>query len=182
MRIEQFLLTLMILIMIGCIAAPFLKQTQVVQHITLWTLGLVLGLGICTYLFWKIPTQRLALLALFLIVLRIGFNGIILPVRYAKSDLVSKVLAAKELGEMSKEKELFVYSEPIRRYFHGEQVLNARTLFYITSGRGKPLQHSNQPQSGDWFIIEEGKPLSIPADTVFLLPSYSWIYPVMEIK
>ena len=181
-NIESGFLILFSLITLGTLAIPFIKATKNVDNVLGLSIMLFLGLAITTWLYWKLPAQRLVLIALFLIVVRIGFNVFVLPDRYSRSKVVTRVTEAKKLGQMTKDKNLFVYSEPIRRYYHGEQVLNARTLFYITAERGMPLQHSNQPTSGDWFIIEEGKPLAAPSDTVFMLPSYHWIYPVMEIK
>ncbi len=179
---EKFFLVLLVLISLGSASVPFLKDTKNLENIYLTTGALFIGLCIATFVYWKAPAQRLAVLVLFLIIVRIGFNLIVLPVRYGKSKVVPQMQAARELGQLSKGENLFVYSEPIRRYFHGEQVLPAHTLFYITAERGQPLRHSDNPQSGDWFIIEEGKPLNVHADTAFMLPSYQWVYPVMEVK
>lgn len=180
--IENVFLILFSVITLATLSIPFLKATKSFDNVYLFSGLLFLGLVITTWLYWKLSAQRLILIALFLIIVRIGFNVFVLPSRYAKSEVATRVVEAKKLGQMTKEKDLFVYSEPIRRYYHGEQVLNARTLFYITTERGRPLEHSDHPTSGDWFIIEEGKPLSVDADTVFMLPSYRWMYPVMEIK
>jgi 4-amino-4-deoxy-L-arabinose transferase-like glycosyltransferase len=180
--IEKFFLVLLVLISLGSAAVPFLKDTKNLENIYLTAAALFIGLSIATILYWKVTAQRLVVLALFLIIVRIGFNLIVLPVRYEKSKVVPRMQAARELGQLSKDKKLYVFSEPIRRYFHGEQVLPAHTLFYITAEAGRPLQHSDNPKRGDWFIIEEGKPLNVPADTVFILPSYQWLYPVMEVK
>jgi 4-amino-4-deoxy-L-arabinose transferase-like glycosyltransferase len=180
--IEVFFLALFVVITIGTLTIPFLKETKEVENVYILTGILFLGLASVTLLYWKVSAQRMVLLALFLIVVRIGFNVFVLPARYVTNDVVTRVIEAKKLGQMTKEHDLFVYSEPIRRYYHGEQVLNARTLFYITAERGKPLKHSDQPKTDDWFIIEEGKPLSMEADTMFILPSYRWMYPVMEVR
>ncbi len=181
--IESGLMGILGILTLGTLGLPFLKQTQDFTLIWLITILLFGSLGICIWLYHKVEKQRLVILILFLLIVRIGFNHIVLPTRYESSDVVTRVAQAKELGEMARNRNLFIYAEPPRRYFHGEQVLNARTLFYISANTHQAVVHKKDDfKKGDWVILPPDTEFPFPAEQVFLLPSYRWKYPVMEVK
>ncbi len=181
--VERGVLGVLVALALGTLSVPFLAQTRDFDFAWLITGIWFAALASCVFLYYKIEKQRLVLLALFLIIVRIGFNHFILPVRYESTDVVTNVAAAKELGEMARNRNLFIYAEPPRRYFHGEQVLNARTLFYISAITEQPVVHKKGGfTKGDLVILPPDTECPFSAREVFLLRSYRWIYPVMEVK
>lgn len=180
--IEHFFLVIMILLSIGTLSIPFLPQTAAFGYVWPGALLLFSGLAFTTWLYQKMPVHRMLLLILFLIIVRVGFNAFVLPVRFSTSDLEQRAQLFSKLGVMAKDKDLYIYGEEPRRYYHGEQLLNARAIFHITAERQKALKHKTQTKSGDWVIVREDVPFDLPADTVYTFPAQKWTYNVMEIK
>lgn len=181
--IERGLLGILALITLGALAIPFLKQTKDFEFVWIGTVIWFLALALSVFLYYRLDKQRLVVLILFLVVVRVGFNHFILPVRYADSKVVPRVEAAKELGKMAQDKNLFIYTDPPRKYLHGEQALNARTMFYLTASKEAAVSHKTTGfQSGDWVIVHPDTEFPFEAEQVYSLPSYRWEFPVMEVK
>ncbi|MEQ9230571.1 MAG: hypothetical protein RIF46_07795, partial [Cyclobacteriaceae bacterium] len=181
--VERVLLGVLVALALATLAVPFLPQTKNLDFVWPIAGAWFIALVTCVKLYHRLENQRLVVLILFLLIVRIGFNHFVLPVRYESSDVVTRVAQAKELGEMARNRNLFIYAEPPRRYFHGEQVLNARTLFYISANTHQAVVHKKDDfKKGDWVILPPDTEFPFPAEQVFLLPSYRWKYPVMEVK
>lgn len=98
-----------------------------------------------TVLFWKKPVHRIATLAVFLLVLRIGFNFFILP--YKSSRGQANADAAAQVVEIAEGSPLYVLRPS---YCHDA------TSFTISSAREEILEKRDVAEPDTYYIIYDG--------------------------
>lgn len=138
-------LSLLLLIPLSLLFPEFYEFIIIQNPIRLMTFGSgFILLILLTYYFFA--PFRLEITILALLLFRIGFNFIALPERYSESRSVMQKIQAEKVGELSKEKELFL--APFAPSSH-------ETSFYIAGKTGKILPRCyTEPQPGDYFIFD----------------------------
>lgn len=119
------------IIAIAALAPLFLSSTAGLPWLYLRTLLPVIGLGICSYYFFRDKNQRLLWLILFLVILRIDFDQFVLPDRN-RNDFGDEVRSsAIRIGQAHSDQPLFIYE-------HSET--QPATSFYLTNARQGIIQ------------------------------------------
>jgi hypothetical protein len=109
-------------------------------------LGLFLALGALTYLYQKLKTERLVILVLVLLVIRIGFNWFVLPNRLIIEWSTQMRESSIEVGQ--KFKPLYSYKSSV-----GLQPANG---FYLTRETGNILEsHYEKFDTSAYYLIHE---------------------------
>lgn len=132
-------------LIIGSIAPLFLPQTQSTPQLYLKSGVLLLAALALNGLYWQWKPQRLLIVALVLLVGRIGFNWFVLPDRNAHDygDLCRK--SSIEIGQGFRNQDLYVY---------GETPMQWTNSIYLTNARGKiiPIQKENFDTSALYIV------------------------------
>ncbi|MFW5821070.1 MAG: ArnT family glycosyltransferase [Bacteroidota bacterium] len=108
-------------------------------------------------LIWRLPANRLELLIIMLLVIRIGFNLIILPERYHSSRIVKQKQQAINVARISEGKELYL------REWTG---ISHENSFYITRERMKILRLAHGTPEPDVLYIKSGRYGSDPGEKI----------------
>ena len=151
-RIKQFLeylfLVLSSLVWIACWSPLFLERTQLVQNKEIKFVVLILMVSLLIFEMVKNPGYRIWAFAAFMLVLRIGFNWFILPVRAAETYGNKCRDDAVAIGKAYVDRPLFLY---------GQDTLRKDNVFYITAERNKILPIATELRSGDHLIFHPVK-------------------------
>ncbi|MDF1863942.1 MAG: glycosyltransferase family 39 protein [Saprospiraceae bacterium] len=124
----------------------FLPETQDFNYLYIKVLGLFLALGALTYLYQKLKTERLVILVLVLLVIRIGFNWFVLPNRLIIEWSTQMRESSIEVGQ--KFKPLYSYKSSV-----GLQPANG---FYLTRETGNILEsHYEKFDTSAYYLIHE---------------------------
>jgi 4-amino-4-deoxy-L-arabinose transferase-like glycosyltransferase len=123
------------------------------------------ALIIFIFLFLKFPAQKLAFFIIFLLILRIGFNLIIIPERYVESRRTIQMNQAIKVGKLSKNRELWL----------GEITpLSIESIFYITREREEIFfVDANIYQINKLYIFYDSKP-ALPNEKVLYKFESRW--------
>ncbi len=149
--LDYVLLAVMVLASALPLLMPFLIDTLPAVSNTFWKLSfLTVFLSLLSFLFWRKPVQRLMLLAIFLLVLRIGFNWFILPFKNESARLWAE--NAVEVTQIVGEGELYVLAP---NYCHDG------TSFIISTIRGEVLQVAYDAEPGKFYLVDN---ISFDAD------------------
>jgi hypothetical protein len=156
--VNGFMVLFCAALIIGSIAPLWLPQTQSTPQLYLKSGVLLLAALALNGLYWQWKPQRLLIVALVLLVGRIGFNWFVLPDRNAHDygDLCRK--SSIEIGQRFRNQDLYVY---------GETPMQWTNSIYMTIARGKiiPIQKENFDTSvgadcyldrikrSDWFSL-----------------------------
>lgn len=135
----------------------FLEQTQGVSHLWWKTASVALpavGLAVAYY-YWA--EQRLEILVVFLLVLRLGFDWFVLPDRNANDfgDVVRKT--SSEVGVSLRDQPLVVY---------GDAEMQPANSFYLTRARGAIIPRDSTTHSASTLYIIDVANQPIAHDTV----------------
>lgn len=137
------------LIALAALAPLFLDSTADLPWLYVRTLLPVIGLGLCTYYFYRDKPKQLLWLILFLVILRIDFDQFVLPDRNRNDfgDLVRT--SAIEVGEKYADQPFYIYEN---------SETQPATSFYLTNARQG--------------IIQRIYPDALPAGTYIFDPRY----------
>jgi 4-amino-4-deoxy-L-arabinose transferase-like glycosyltransferase len=125
------------------------------------------------FLFLKFPAQRIALFIVFLLVLRIGFNLVIIPERYLESRRTTQMKQAIMLGELSKSKELSIEKTT---------ALSVESIFYITRERKEIFfKDADKYEPNVLYIFYDGKPV-LPNEKVLYQFESRWKNTTMRLS
>lgn len=138
---------LLTLLPAGAIAIHFIKDLQVLGSSSLIGLSAFLGLSsIATLLMYlRFRALRVLLIILCLIVLRIGFNSTVAPLRASTSDAAKD----KALGILLSEK---TAGTPL--CFYKDSRPSRTLVFYYERESGKILQQRDTIAQGAWYITD----------------------------
>lgn len=121
----------------GLLAVPWLRQTAALPGVVWKTALLVPALTACTLAFWQLARQRLLWLALFLLLMRVGFNWFVLPVRLTTRDETGFRAGARHVAALAG-------AAPV--YKLDSARLDNDEAFYITRGTGHIVYSSTSPR------------------------------------
>jgi len=143
--IDRLLFFLCLLISIGSLAPLFLERTREVPYLYVKCLPISLGLMGLTWLYQCWREQRLLIVAVFLLLFRVGFNYFVLPDRNANDfgDLCrqSSIATAQQFADS----DMYVYRETVM------QITNS---FYLTNTKGEiiPIASDRFPKDAVYII------------------------------
>jgi len=112
----------------------------------------ILGLSIFSlYLLWKYNNYRLEILVVLLLIIRIGFNLIILPERESKSAASLQKKQAIEVAKITANREVLL---------HHNNPISIETIFYISSQRMDILKKNFESVTpGNYYIFDARDPI-----------------------
>ncbi len=122
----------------------FLTRTQDTAYLEVKTFAVAVPLIFIAWFYFKRPDLRMALLVLFLVVFRIGFDWFVLPDRNANDfgDLCRTT--SKEVGIKYQDQPLFVYEDSL---------MQTTNSFYLTNARGAIIPENKDPEVNDLLIV-----------------------------
>jgi hypothetical protein len=118
------------------------------------SISLFISLGLISYLYWKHKSLRLYWLVTGILVFRIGFDLIILPVRvYESKGVESRDLAYSIAGQTSGE-ELYYWWDPDKEAtgYYGRRLTSYRFSYYLSIARDEIVKTITEREEGAWFI------------------------------
>ena len=151
---------------VAMIALPFVHPVSTIPSITAICAVLFLLFSICLWCFYQSETNKLSLFILFIVVIRIGFNFIVLPLRLEEELVDDYELHVDNMLEIVGEKPL---------YFQGKKETSTRQLpfssatveynelihypFHITyhfeKKRKKIFEYSDAQRVGDFYFSQK---------------------------
>lgn len=158
-KVSQVLMGFFGLLIAGGSFAPlFLQASQGIPHLWLKTGFLVLASAILYGLYWHWKAQRLLILGLLFLVLRIGFNWFVLPDRNSNDygDLCRQ--SSIQQGQKWKNRPLYVYRETPMQWTNS---------IYLSKTRGAIIPVAKQdfdPRA--LYIVDTEKYPKVLADTL----------------
>jgi 4-amino-4-deoxy-L-arabinose transferase-like glycosyltransferase len=102
----------------------------------------LLGVGL-VFLIRK-PAWRWFSIVAVLLILRLGFDWIVLPLRSYETDTTTIRTDAQRVARNTIDEDLYIYANDTMRY---------ETSFYITAIRKKILTHKSELSPGDYFLV-----------------------------
>jgi 4-amino-4-deoxy-L-arabinose transferase-like glycosyltransferase len=128
------------LMVIACVApcgALFHDMTRGLDHVLITAIILSLALVVICVLYWKEAGMRLFWLAIAMLVIRIGFDFLVLPTRQMDSDEVVSKQSAIELAEKTKGKALYSYWNPKFEpsFYYMKNFIAFRYHFHLAAAR-----------------------------------------------
>jgi 4-amino-4-deoxy-L-arabinose transferase-like glycosyltransferase len=143
--IEYSLLVVMALLVLLPIVLMFMPERLPSLHMQTFKLLLLsMAMAFCVKKYWEHPAQRLLLLGVFLLVVRIGFNWFVLPFKDEQGRIWMQ--KAIEVTTIVGENELYVLAP---NYCHNG------TSFVISSMRGQVLRVAQEPEQGVYYIMDD---------------------------
>lgn len=127
----------------------FLKDLQDQPNYILKTLVVMIPLFVTAYLFYIQKPNRLILLAIFLLIARVGFNWFVLPERHAEDRGALVKNTSLEIGTQFQDKPLFIYNNTR---------MQPANSFYLTIAKGEivPFCRDTLPE-GASFILDPSR-------------------------
>ena len=143
--IDRLFLGVFPIIALASFSLMFLEITADIPYRVAKTIALGLAFLVLTGLYFRLKTERLLVLVLFLLVVRIGFNWFVLPDRYKNDYGTLCKLSSIEMGKKFKNEALYVYKET---------EMQPTNNFHLTYERQQiiPIQMSNFDTSALYII------------------------------
>ena len=146
--IEISFFVLCLVVSAGSLAPLFLEEVKFIDFVIPKTILISSALFLLTYLYFKLKTERLLIVVLFLIVFRIGFNWYVLPVRNADDFGDICRTTSIEAGQKFKNEKLFVYKYT---------VMQPTNSFYLILSRGEIVRRKLHNFEKDALYIIDPK-------------------------
>ena len=115
---------------------------------TLIFLGVMVLIVTSLYLLWKIENYRMEILIIILLILRIGFNLVILPDRSQISAQNTQKQHALEVARITSGDELLL---------HPNTPIGVETMYYISSERMDVLEKTHETAKNGYFYIFDAR-------------------------
>lgn len=145
--IETSFLISIPLAIIASLSAPFLHLFDAIQHLWFKSIAIALMIIVLFYFFIKLPQKRIELLILFILVLRLGYNFLVIPKRGDESSWHGQCkLDAIEVGKLTK-------GEPL--YLHMR--INYKSYYYLEREREAPISYLKNPPKKGFHLIYDPK-------------------------
>jgi hypothetical protein len=143
--------------------------------------GLLIAFSVIATAFWKQRANRLLWVVIFILVLRIGFDLLVLPTRHAESEETQSKETARELVELSSDGVLKFWwnpdyePEPYYGYrictyrFNYYLVLHSESVVYVTDEKDTEhyfISKLGMIQGQDVEILKTFRPPGQPSDLV----------------
>lgn len=150
-------LACMLLIFLVSASVPFLRATAGREHILAKTVFLLVFEGLIFYLSIKRSQDILLNTALFLLVVRIGFNWFVLTHRVDHMEKSMKRIYARNIGHFVRNQEIYVYGKPFKYFDEDSSVkyISFFTRFYISAEAGKIIRDSDIIKPGCFYLVKK---------------------------
>ncbi len=142
--VETTFLAVCLLIALGSFAPLLLERTRDTSYLYAKTLSLGLGLTFLTWLYWRLKSERMVVLVVFLLLLRIGFNWFVLPDRNGNDFGEQCRVTSKKIGEKFSCEKLYVYKDTDMQYTNS---------FYLTNERQRIIPYKRDNFESDAYYI-----------------------------
>lgn len=144
--IEYIFGGLLIIISLAPWSAPYLDMVKNVDHVLIVSAALSAFMVVLCMLYWMSRPYRLFWLAIAILVLRIGFDFLILPTRQIDSDPARSKVLAYELAEKTKGKALYSYwgGGDKRSYWYMKNLVSFRYHFHLSVARDEIIYHTSE--------------------------------------
>lgn len=127
----------------------FMKNLQAQPNYLIKTILVMIPLFITAGLFYKKPDSRMLLLAIFLLIIRVGFNWFVLPERNAGGRGAIVRSTSIEVGKLYKDKPLYIYKNTR---------MQPANSFYLTVTKGEIIPFCNDTlPEGAHFILDPSR-------------------------
>jgi len=145
--VERIFLGLLLLMTLAWWVFPFLEEYQnLIPNLWLKCTALSLAFAALTFLYYRLPKQRIMLFAIAIIMVRIGMNFTTLPVFYDNMPEHQFDLKATEVGRITKGEELYLYKDSFINTFVG---------LYTVRERMDILSRDYDIDNDTFYIIDE---------------------------
>jgi 4-amino-4-deoxy-L-arabinose transferase-like glycosyltransferase len=155
--IEYVLGGVLIILSLGMLLPLFMEPVKRFPLIGLTSISLLMTLALITYNYWRQYAVRLFWIVIALLVLRTGFNLIILPARYLEAKEVQSREIAKQIGRETRGTPLYVWWNPdcIPDPYYGKRRTEYAFMFYISAERQEQLKFSSEIDTRALYIARE---------------------------
>jgi hypothetical protein len=152
--IEYVLGAVLILLALGMLLPLFLDPARQFPLIGLTSISLLLTLALVTYNYWKQDSVRLFWIIVALLVVRIGFNLIVLPARYLEAKEVRSREIARQVGRETRGTPLYIWWNPGQTPdpYYGKRRTEYAFMFYISAERREQLKFSSEMDTKALYI------------------------------
>jgi len=134
----------------------FVDIHESVPNIYLYSIVLLILLAIITWLYWKQPKFRIYWMVIALLVLRTGFDLIVLPVRHHGSDESEGREIAAEIINQAQGEELYFWWNPEvdPSPYYGKQVASYRFTYYLSTNSDRIIPITSERKRNTLFISQ----------------------------
>jgi len=142
---DGFLIVLCAVAMLGAFVPPFYEESQHVPMIWLMAIGAFILLAVGLYCLLKYPAQRLFTVALVLVVLRYGFDLVILPLRSTTTSQAEVYRESTAIGKKYAGTPMYIF---------GDYEINHDNGFYLTKERNEIIQRTQFAMPGSYLLVQ----------------------------
>jgi 4-amino-4-deoxy-L-arabinose transferase-like glycosyltransferase len=166
--IEYVFGILLIVFILAPYASLFLEVFNVVNSRLLISILLSVSITAIAIIYWRSAKTRLLWLAISLLVLRIGFDLIVLPTRQHNTVEVLMKESAIALAEQTSDEELYCYWNPEYEpdFYYNRGQLKFRFHYYLSSARDRILYNSSERMCGPLVISH---PDHVKGDSIIIV-------------
>lgn len=166
--IEYLLGMVLVILTLGMLTPLFVDPTRQFPLIGLTSISLLAILGLITFKFWQQPSIRLFWIIPALLVIRIGFNLLILPSRYLEAKEVRSREIARAVGKETGGHPLYIWWNPANTPdpYYGKRRTEYAYMFYVAAERKEQLLFRSKMQPGAFYIAREEDVRGLAADTI----------------
>jgi hypothetical protein len=172
--IEYMLGAFLILAAIAPLASPFIDLVRDVDHVI--TISILVSLAIIpiTILFWKRSKDRLFWFAVGILVLRIGFDFLILPTRQMDSKEIAGKEDAVALAESTKAENLYSYWNPEKEphFYYLKNLITFRYHYYLSAARNEMVISTSEKVPGAIYFSAPSHIQDQPIDSIGVLTQH----------
>ncbi|MBK9487704.1 MAG: hypothetical protein IPO07_02115 [Haliscomenobacter sp.] len=155
--VNGFLALVCILLLLGSVLPLFLPQTQNAPYLYLKTGFLFLACLGLSALYWQWKPQRLLILAMLLLLGRVGFNWFVLPDRNANDYGNECRISSIEAGQRFRDQDLYVYKKTPMQWTNS---------IYLTNTRGKIIPIKKTDLDTSALYIVDPKMYTVIVDSI----------------
>lgn len=165
---EYLLGAVLTILTLGMLTPLFVDPTRHFPLIGLTSISLLVIMGLITYKFWQQPSVRLLWIVPALLVIRIGFNLLILPSRYLEAKEVKSRGIAREVGKQSVGRPLYIWWNPAGKQdpYYGKRRTEYAYMFYVAAEREEQLLFRSKMEPGSFYIAREEDVRGLAVDMV----------------
>lgn len=134
--------------------SPLFLNLPAISNPVQISISVFIGLGTITWLYWRQKALRVYWLVIGILVFRIGFDLVVLPVRVQQSEgTVSKNLAFS-IAERTSGEEIYFWWDPDMEVtsYYGRRLTSYRFSYYLSIARDEIVRTVTEKKEGAWFI------------------------------
>ncbi len=137
--------------------APFFTELKGVENTVLISLMLFILLGTVTILYWKQTRNRIYWMAVGILLFRIGFDLVVIPVRVNESKAVEGKQTAIRIAEETSDEPLYFWWNPKREAdgYYGKRLTTYWFMYYLSATRDEII-YTTSDRIKDAYYITPG--------------------------